>query len=180
MPLRGRTMPRGRRPFDITDQKFGRLTVLKHAGRLADLVVWECICICGNRKTVRGIDLRSGHTKSCGCAVVERSSHLKLSHGHTVGRSRSPEYRSWLSMRRRCSDPTIPNFNRYGGAGISVCARWRDSFETFLADMGPKPSARHTIDRFPDGCGNYEPGNCRWATPGEQAANRRPPQGRAA
>lgn len=82
-------------------------------------------------------------------------------------------YGVWTSMKNRCSNPNVKNYDIYGGRGISVCERWRDNFENFLADMGDRPSKKHTLDRVnPDG--NYEPGNCRWATLSEQAFNRRP------
>lgn len=93
-----------------------------------------------------------------------------LSHGHALSRSRTPTYRSWAGMINRCTNPRQPNFERYGGRGITVCDRWR-SFENFLADMGERPEGT-TIDRK-DNDGNYEPGNCRWATDIEQQANTR-------
>jgi len=76
-------------------------------------------------------------------------------------------------MKTRCENPACAAYARYGGRGITVCARWRDSFEAFLADVGPRPSPRHSIDRKDNDKG-YEPGNCRWATPSEQNANQRP------
>jgi hypothetical protein len=82
------------------------------------------------------------------------------------------EYRAWHGMKTRCSNPKRSDWKNYGGRGISVCERWA-SFESFLADMGPKPSARHTMDRI-DNDGNYEPGNCRWATWDLQSRNKRP------
>lgn len=92
-------------------------------------------------------------------------------HGHTRSRAKSPEFRSWCAMRARCTNPKNDRYARYGGRGVRVCQRWLDSFEAFLADVGPRPSPRHTLDRK-NGDGDYEPGNCRWATSEEQAANR--------
>ncbi|MGN8062766.1 hypothetical protein ACTJK4_14000 [Ralstonia sp. 22111] len=88
------------------------------------------------------------------------------------GQSNSPTWKSWRSMRDRCGNPGSRSYSDYGGRGISVCERW-NLFENFLADMGERPSRRHSIDRYPNTDGNYEPTNCRWATPAEQARNRR-------
>ncbi len=88
------------------------------------------------------------------------------------GLTKTGEYASWYGMHSRCSNPKTDRYKDYGGRGVRVCERWKD-FLTFLADMGPKPSPEHTLDRFPDNDGNYEPGNCRWATPAEQGRNRR-------
>jgi hypothetical protein len=89
--------------------------------------------------------------------------------------SNTPEYNSWVGMKGRCLNEHGPDFRLYGGRGIAVCERWRDSFEAFYTDMGPRPSPMHSIDRFPNNDGHYEPGNCRWATPREQRLNQRPP-----
>jgi hypothetical protein len=96
-----------------------------------------------------------------------------LHHGHTRGGVFTPEYKAWDSMKQRCSNPKVASFKDYGGRGIRVCDRWLRSFEAFFADVGPRPSAKHSLDRFPDNDGNYEPGNVRWATPEEQQNNRR-------
>jgi hypothetical protein len=98
-------------------------------------------------------------------------------HGHltTHGRSRTPEHVAWKGMKRRCHSPNNHRWEHYGGRGIEVCDRWRDSFENFFADMGPRHSPRHSIDRI-DNDGDYEPGNCRWATQSQQMKNRRSPK----
>lgn len=91
-------------------------------------------------------------------------------HGHACGRSPTPTYVSWAAMRARCTQPSHPKFALYGGRGISVCDRWQ-TFENFLADMGERPEGT-TLDRHPNRDGNYEPGNCRWATDSEQNSHR--------
>lgn len=97
---------------------------------------------------------------------------MKVTHGHARRGQQSPEFRTWISMRKRCNEPNRPYWKHYGGRGIRVCARWNESFEHFLEDMGPKPSPKHSIDRI-DVNGHYEPGNCRWVTHKEQCGNTR-------
>jgi len=100
------------------------------------------------------------------------SNTSKLRHGHAKRGQQTGEHRCWQAMKRRCLDPKHSHFLYYGGKGIEVCDRWANSFENFLADMGPKPTPKHTLDRYPNRSGNYEPSNCRWATRLQQSANR--------
>jgi hypothetical protein len=155
---------------DLTNQQFGRWAVL---GRAGNGWQWRCVCACGTEKTVRTEHLLSGRSSSCGCLREEIASRRSATHGHTRGGRPSPEYNSWQLMRRRCNDPNDPNYPEYGGAGVTVCDRWNRSFEDFLSYMGKKLSPRHTVDRWPNPYGNYEPGNVRWGTPRQQANNRR-------
>lgn len=155
--------------LDLTNQRFGRLIAI--APGPAKSKSWRCRCDCGTVRDFRMTHLRSGHTKSCGCLHRELFAQLKTRHGDCKRRSpTSSEYYSWLAMKSRCGNPKTDKYHYYGGRGISVCERWRNDFTAFLADMGRKPSSRHSIDRI-NNDGNYEPGNCRWATTGEQKLN---------
>jgi hypothetical protein len=161
-----RRSPNGPRPADLSGRRFGRLAVVASEGFRDGRWRWLCRCDCGGTRVTSTASLRGGHAKSCGCIVGKAGT----THGHTVGRKQSSEYQSWHAMIRRCEDPAIARYGRYGGRGITVCQRWRDSFVAFLADMGPKPGRGYSIERK-DNDGNYEPGNCRWATPTEQSRN---------
>jgi hypothetical protein len=156
------------KPIEINiGDRFGRWTVvsIEPPKRLRRAI---CLCECGVERSVEVHALRRGQSRSCGCL------HRDIVRSHTInqthGRSKDPIYAVWRMMLSRCNNPNSANWQHYGGRGITVCERWR-SFENFIADMGEKPAGL-SIDRI-DNEGNYEPSNCRWATPKQQTANRR-------
>lgn len=154
---------------NLVGETFGRLTVLEL--HQVKPVKWLCSCACGGVSVVQSSKLRSGRTASCGCLAKETTAARNFKHGHTTGGLFTGEYHSWASMLTRCFNANTDSYRHYGGRGITVCDRWRESFENFLADMGPR-SAGMSLDRI-DVNGNYEPGNCRWATDSEQRLNKR-------
>lgn len=154
--------------LDLIGSKFGRLTVTAVAGRMKGNLHWQCRCECGNETNVSTCNLRGGKVVSCGCFHSEQTTKRNTTHDST----KTPEFKAWCQMRARCSNPNNPAYKDYGGRGIRVCERWERSFTSFLEDMGPRPSPRHSIDRSCNDKG-YEPGNCRWATHAEQSRNKR-------
>jgi hypothetical protein len=204
---------------DETGQRHGRLIVLRFDERRKGQPFFVCRCQCGKEKSVRGANLRSRNTTSCGCSrrkamprqrgsvqmqtlcgvrvygkVKDPTSHKTVCLTgcrlcgrigyHTERRLRRRKavlcdcYRttqtSWRDMIERCTNKNHPQYNDYGGRGITVAERWHESFWVFFRDMGIRPPGK-TIDRYPNPAGNYEPGNCRWATKKEQASTRRKP-----
>ncbi len=155
---------------DMRGKRFGRLAVLGYASSRgsSQSAYWCCVCDCGQKATIRGQSLRSGETKSCGCLNQEMRHLSNRKHG-LYG---IPEYWVWHSAKDRCCNPNDAKFKHYGDRGIQMCQEWHDSFATFIADMGRRPKGRYTLDRI-DNDGNYEPGNCRWATYAEQSRNNR-------
>lgn len=149
-----------------TGTRFFRLVVVSCAGKTRfHERTWLCDCDCGNQSVVQGKRLRGGLTRSCGCLIREARPRLKH------GMRGSPEYSSWRAMKSRCERETSKDWPRYGGAGVRVAAEWSESFESFYAHMGNRPAGT-SLDRI-SVVGNYEPGNCRWATPKEQQQNRK-------
>lgn len=155
--------------------KFTRLTVVGLAiNRRTNRRRWKCACSCGNVVYHMSNALTSGHATSCGCRHREDLKRgLARTHGMSCSSTRkgSLEYKSWQWMVQRCENPNHKAYHRYGGRGISICRRWRKSFECFLEDMGSRLTSKHELDRI-DNDGNYEPDNCRWATRGEQNSNK--------
>lgn len=156
--------------------RVGRLVLVRYVPKRKGVVShqqWLCRCDCGRETTVHVSSMRRGLTASCGCLQRARTVAANTRHGHARRLEKhSPAYRSWAAAKARCTNPRDGKWKDYGGRGITMCARWRRSFTAFLDDMGTRPTGT-SLDRYPDNDGNYEPGNCRWATPLEQRHNQR-------
>ena len=144
--------------------KYGHLTAIRWCGN----GYWEFTCDCGKLVKTLKAGVFQGRTKSCGCMTREFQRRGRTKHGHYGNEL----YGIWWKMISRCHDPNNESYRWYGGRGISVCERWRFSVGAFIEDMGPRPSKLHEIDRE-NNDGNYEPGNCRWATAKQNSRNKR-------
>jgi hypothetical protein len=164
-------MKRSTIPFREGDT-FNRLTVAEIPIKHNMNTPIPCVCVCGQRCSPRKYRLLNGITKSCGCLSIETARRIHCAHLKTHGMSASLEYSSWQHMIRRCTNTADDYYADYGGRGITVCDKWRNSFEAFLADIGPMPSGKYSIERLNNN-GNYEPGNVAWATDHTQMRNTR-------
>lgn len=171
-------MGTGRALIDLTGKQLGYLSVLRLSRKervpghgTTTWIYWLCRCVCGREVEVTGNNLRNSQ-RSCGCMRAESLAAANTKHGHNPGKGCTAEYRAWCKMKERCLNPRDKKYHDYGGRGIRVADEWVKDFSTFLAHIGPRPTPKHSVDRK-DVNGNYEPGNVRWATPHEQAANTR-------
>lgn len=168
------------RSIDLTGNIFGNLTVKRQSGKgKSNSILWICQCHCGEEQIFSAKYLKdqfkSGAFQGCRKCTLKKISNTSTKHG----KSDTDEFRIWNGIKSRCQQPSCRAYNKYGARGIKLCDRWdigdgvQGGFECFLADMGLRPSKSHSIDRYPNNAGNYEPSNCRWATPQQQIENRR-------
>jgi hypothetical protein len=153
---------------DLTGQRFGRLVVLKEAEKIARKTAWFCLCDCGTEIIVRAHGLLSKNSTSCGCYRIEKLKEKCITHGQ----SHNSLYDVYSQIIQRCTNPKYKQWEYYGGRGITVCDRWRYSFENFFADMGERPFEGAEVDRENNDLG-YSPDNCRWVTKKVNMNNRR-------
>jgi len=162
----------GTQPLELKDQQFGDWTVLEEAKNNKPRKYWKCLCKCGTISIIHGSDLKLGKSTKCKGCLIKYIAKKRTTHGCSSKTTRTAEYRTWSSMLSRCNNLNNKRYYDYGGRGIKVCKEWSNSFETFLKDVGIKPFKNSSLDRINNN-GNYEPDNIRWATPKQQANNRR-------
>ena len=155
---------------DETGHAYGRLRVFSRAENVGTDAAWFCGCECGKVVRATGIDLRRGHVRSCGCLQRETAFRQQFRHGHLARGKQGVEFCAFSAARQRCENPKDKMYHCYGGRGIRFLYA---SFKEFLRDVGRRPGPGYSLDRKNNN-GNYEPGNCRWATRQEQRANMRP------
>lgn len=167
--------------IDITEyfgKKFGRLTILKEGtsvkyGKTTMRKVF-CSCDCGNHKEIDFNSIKRGKSTSCGCFNKEHSKKLHTTHGMSTlpNGVKHPDYCIWVKIKSRCLNINDSSYKNYGGRGIKICDRWRDSFEDFISDMGWRPNQNYSIERI-DYNKDYCPENCKWIHKSEQSKNSR-------
>jgi len=159
----------GRKRKDLTNQIFGRLLAIRFfKNDKHGKAHWKCLCDCGSSCIVCGACLISGNTRSCGCLHREVSREINTTHGLT----HIPEYDTWRKMIYRCYNKKCSHYSDYGGRGITICNRWKESFNAFIEDIGERPSDRHSLERINNNKG-YCKSNCKWAFSKEQSRNKR-------